>query len=190
MFAAKSKVDLMIEVWEKLDCESVGADEILAIEKAISERFGKQAVDSPMVIARQLADEGAMLRHSEIMALYVERNSDRPYEAAFRNILNIDDLPEAASSLRRLENLRRKYKADNDKEGLRLVSEKGREGRAEALNRSKDKALSADERARYAEIAEWLTLWMQSPEMFETWIERRLDSYDFARKFSDALEKK
>lgn len=173
----------MIEVWEKLDCESVGAAEIVAIESAVLERFGKAAVDSPMIIARLLADEGAVLRHSEIMELYVERASDRPFEPAFRNILNIADLPEAAASLRRLENLRRKYVADQNKEGLRLVREKGQQGRAEALGRVSDQRLEDDERAKYAEIAEWLTLWMQSPEMFETWIDLRLSSADFREKF-------
>lgn len=188
MFAAKNKIDLMIEMWEKLDCESVGAQEIVAIEAAVEERFGKAAVDSPMIIARLLADEGAVLRHSEIMRLYIERGSERPYDAAFRNILNIDDLPEAAMSLRKLENLRRKYTADDDREGLRLVRERGREGRAEALERSKDKKRSEAERDRYKEIAEWLTLWMQSPEMFETWIDLRLSSADFRDKFPEAVE--
>lgn len=187
MFAAKNKIDLMIEVWEKLDCESVGAVEIVAIEKAVLERFGKAAIDSPMIIARLLADEGAVLRHSEIMKLYVERNSERPYEAAFRNILNVDDLPETAMSLRKLENLRRKYAADKDKEGLRLVREKGREGRSEAVERSKDTKRDIAERERYKEIAEWLTLWMQSPEMFEAWIDLRLSSADFRSKFPDSV---
>lgn len=189
MFDASNKTDLIIEVWEKLDCESVGADEVLAIEKAVLERYGKAAVDSPMIIARLLADEGAVLRHSEIMSLYIERGSDRPYDAAFRNILSIDDLPAAAVSLRKLENLRRKYTADKNKEGLRLVRESGREGRAEALDRAKDKKRSQAERERYMEIAEWLTLWMQSPEMFETWIDLRLSSADFRDKFPEAVEK-
>jgi hypothetical protein len=188
MFNARNKDDLMIEVWEKLDCESVGADEIIAIENAVLERFGRAAVGSPMVIARLLADEGAVLRHSEIMNLYIERNSDRPYEAAFRNALNIGDLAEAAASLRRLENLRRKYTADKDKEGLRLVREKGREGRAEALERAKDGNRSPEDRERYGEIAEWLTLWMQSPEMFETWIDLRLSSSDFQKKFPGLVQ--
>jgi len=186
MFEAKNKVDLIIEVWEKLDCESVGAEEIAAIEQAVLDRFGKAAVESPMDIARLLADEGAMLRHSEIMELYVERSSDRPYEPALRNILNITDLPAAAGSLRRMENLRRKYSAEGDKEGLRLVIEKGREGRLEALEQAKDRKREAGERVRYSEIAEWLTLWMQSPEMFEMWIERRLESVDFQKKFPEA----
>lgn len=183
MFASLNKTDLIIEIWEKLDCESVGATEIVAIENAVLERFGKAAVDSPMQIARLLADEGAVLRHSEIMALYVERASDRPFDPAFRNILNIADLPGAAASLRRLENLRRKYLSDGNKEGLRLVLEKGRKGRTEALEMAKDKSLDRSEQTKYAEIAEWLTLWMQSPEMFETWIDIRLSSADFREKF-------
>ncbi len=40
----------------------------------------------------------------------------------------------------------------------------------------------------YAEIAEWLTLWMQSPEMFETWIDLRLSSADFRAKFPGAVK--
>lgn len=187
MLESRNKTDLIIEVWERLDCESVGADEIRAIEQAVLEKFGKSAVDSPMIIARLLADEGAVLRHSEIMQLYVERASDRPYEPAFRNILDIDDLPAAAASLRRLENLRRKYKADNDTEGLRLVIEKGRKGRTDALRMAGDTKFLPDERTKYAEIAEWLTLWMQSPEMFETWIDIRLSSQDFRNKFPEAV---
>ena len=189
MFKARNKTDLMIEVWEKLDCESVGADEIKAIENAVLERFGKAALDSPMVIARLLADEGAVLRHSEIMELYVERHADRPHEPAFRNILKIDSLAEAASSIRRLENLRRKYAADQNKEGARLVREKGREGRAEALKRANDPRTTDANRLIYAEIAEWLTLWMQSPEMFETWIDLRLSSADFKTKFPDVADR-
>jgi hypothetical protein len=189
MFEARNKTDLIIEVWEKLDCESVGAEEIKAIEAAVLERFGRPALDSPMVIARLLADEGAVLRHSEIMGLYVERYSDRPHEPAFRNILKLDGLAEAASSIRRLDNLRRKYAADGNTEGLRLVREKGREGRTEALQRANDKRTIDEDRLAYAEIAEWLTLWMQSPEMFASWIDLRLSSADFRRTFPDVADR-
>ena len=186
MFEARNKTDLIIEVWEKLDCESVGADEIKAIERVLLDRFGKSAVDPPMVIARLLADEGAVLRHSEIMDLYVKRRSDRPHEPAFRNIVVLDDLAAAEASIRRLENLRRKYAADRSKEGLRLIGEKGREARAEAQQRANDQRNSDSERLMYAEIAEWLTLWMQSPEIFGSWIDLRLSSADFREKFSDS----
>ena len=170
MFEARNKNDLMIEVWEKLDCESVGAEEILAIEEVVLDRFGTSAVESPMIIARILADEGRALRHSEIMDLYVKRASDRPYEAAFRNAMNITDLDSTHASIKRLENLRRKYLAEGDKEGLRIVREEGMTARKEALKQAKNAKITDDARQMNAEIAEWLTLWMQSPEMFETWI--------------------
>ncbi|MGD9589253.1 MAG: hypothetical protein AB7Q37_00680 [Pyrinomonadaceae bacterium] len=185
MFTARNKQDLMIEVWEKLDCESVGAAEILAIEAAVIGQYGKQAVDSPMVIARLLSDEGAILRHAEIMELYVERATGDPYEAAFRNIVVISDLGKAAASLKRLENLRRKYLSDGDDEGLRRVKECGVEARVEAIDRAQTGTIDPNVRARYAEIAEWFTLWLQSPEMFEAWIELRRSSRDFRDKFAE-----
>jgi len=183
MFESRNKADLIIEVWEKLDCESVGAGELLAIEQAVIDRFGKAAVDSPMIVARLLADEGAVLRHSEIMELFVERHSDRPYDASFRNILNITDLDSTLASIKRLENLRRKFAAEEDKEGLRLLREKGREGRKDALALAKSEKLQPDERHKNAEIAEWLTLWMQSPEMFEAWVTLRRAAADFKKTF-------
>src|SRR6266446_7946862 len=64
---ARTKEDLIVEVWEQLDCDSVGAAELEQIQKAIRERFGEGAVDSPASIARLLADEGAILRHPEVL---------------------------------------------------------------------------------------------------------------------------
>lgn len=176
MFEARSKNDLIIEVWEKLDCESVGSTEIEAIEEAVKGRFGNSAVDSPMVIARLLADEGAELRHAEIMELYVERASDRPYDAALLNILDTSGLPQALASIRKMENLRRKLSADGDKEGLRLLREL-------ALNAKKDLVHGS---IFDREIAEWLTIWLGSPDIFENWIKLRQGSPDYISKFREA----
>src|SRR5436853_7909384 len=103
MWKARTKDDLIIEVWEKLDCENVGAAEIKAIETVLLDKYGESAIESPMVIARLLADEGADLRHSEIMQLYVERASDRPYDGAFRNLVKTDDLKSTLASISTLE---------------------------------------------------------------------------------------
>ena len=66
MFTSRTKTDLIIEVWEKLDCESVGAKEIEAIETVVRDRFGYGAVESPMIIARLLALHSASLTLSFI----------------------------------------------------------------------------------------------------------------------------
>ncbi len=176
MFESRNKIDLIIEVWEKLDCESVGAAEILAIETVVRDRFGEQAVDSPMITARLLADEGAELRHPEIMRLYLERAENRPYDAVFRNILDVTSLTRAMSSLRRMENLRRKFVSDGDKEGLRLLREIALE-RKEYLGSEKGRGELSQ--AVAGEMDEWLRIWLGSPDVFEHWIKLRQATDEF-----------
>jgi len=150
---------------------------------------GKGTVDSPMVIARLLADEGADLRHSEIMNLYVERASDRPHDAALRNILNIDNLASAARSIRHLENLRLKYKSENDKEGLRHVRETGLHGKQIATELAEKVKLEAADKLLNAEIAQWFRIWLETPEVFENWLILRQRSPDFVDKFGEITDK-
>jgi len=181
VWKSRNKTELIIEVWEKLDCENVGASEIEAIEIAVADVFGKSAVESPMKIARLLADEGAELRHSEIMELYVRRASDRPYDAAFANLIETGDFRTALRSIRQMENLRRKFESESDREGLRLL-------RTQAIAEKDRKIASSKTQIGAAEIAEWLNIWLKSPEVFETWVKLRLASADFKSKFGEDLK--
>lgn len=185
MWQSRTKNDLVIEVWEKLDCESVGAAEIEAIETVIADNYGESAVDSPMVIARLLADEGADLRHSEIMMLFVERNADTVYSAALRNVLQLADLKHALATIRHLENLRRKYVSENDKEGSRRLRETALRGKKmvnEIVKRPSTEGLA---RQINIEISEWLSVWLQTPAFFDDWVELRQRSADFVERFGE-----
>lgn len=178
MWQSKTKRDLMIEVWEKLDCESVGSTEIDAIEEVIRDVFGDSAVESPMQIARLLADEGAELRHSEIMELYVTRYEARPYTAEFRNILKTGSFRQTLASVRSLDNLRKKFLTEGDKNGIRLIRERVIEAKKKLTTTPME-----------TEIAEWLTVWLQTPDAFETWVSLRQRSADFRSKFGDGAAK-
>jgi hypothetical protein len=190
MYKSRTKNDLIIEVWEALDCESVGAKELIAIEAAVRERFGQSAVDSPMKMARLLADEGAELRHAEIMQLDVERRLESPYDAMFRNILKFSDFRQTLASIRHLENLRRKFHSENDKEGLRLVRETALRGKNRAQMIAGNEKVDEQKRAEKAEIAEWFTIWLQSPEIFENWVGLRQNSKDFKDRFHQDEEER
>lgn len=183
MFESRTKLDLIIEVWEKLDCESVGAEEIEAIELVVRDKFGQSAVDSPMIIARMLADEGAELRHAEILKLDVQRRTESPYDAMFRNILKFSDFKQTLNSIRQLENLRQKFLKENDKEGLRLVKEIGIKGKNRASMISKNEKVDNKKRDEKAEISEWFKIYLESPEVFESWVKVRQNSKDFKEKF-------
>ena len=183
MWTSRTKDDLIIEVWEKLDCENVGAAEIEAIETAVASEYGKAAVDSPMVIARLLADEGSELRHSEIMRLYVERAANRPYEAALRNVLRLGDLRSAISTIRDLENLRNKYRLDGDKDGLRKLRETALLGKREVNELAESPKTEAINRQINIEISQWLSIWLQTPELFANWVDMRQNTREFVEKF-------
>ena len=183
MFVAKNKTDLIIEVWEKLDCESIGREELLAIETVVRDTYGQSAVDSPMTVARLLADEGAELRHSEIMHLYIERVSDRPYDAAIQDLFDLTDLKTLHSSLKKAENLRRVLFSRNDNTALRLLRNRAIEMKKIAASTANDVRRPEILRRVQAEAAEWISLWLQSPELFENWVLLRRASEDFKRKF-------
>ncbi len=185
MWESRTKIDLIIEVWEKLDCESVGAKEIEAVEMVVREKFGDSAVESPMIIARLLADEGAELRHAEIMELDVERRLESPYDAMFRNILKFSDFNQTLASIRRLENLRKKFLSENDREGLRLVRETVLKGKSRSQMIAKNEKVEKKKREEKQEIVEWFTIWLQSPEVFENWITLRRNSPDFLNRFGE-----
>ncbi len=183
MWNARTKDELIIEVWEKLDCENVGRIQIEAIETAVSAHFGKSAIDSPMVLARLLAAEGAELRHSEIMELYLARASDRPYDAALRTVLRLDDLRSALSTIRDLENLRRKYRSDGDKDGLRELRETALRGKRELNETADSQTTGTVERKIAIEIIQWLSLWLQTPELFDNWVSIRQNTVEFRGLF-------
>src|SRR6266550_2095800 len=82
-WSARTKRELIIEVWEALDCESVGAHELEQIQQALVEKFGAGALESPAAIARTVADEGAVLRHPEVF----------DYDARWREQLISSTLP-------------------------------------------------------------------------------------------------
>jgi hypothetical protein len=183
MWQSRTKNDLIIEVWEKLDCESIGAAEIEAIETVVGDVFGPAAVESPMVIARLLADEGAELRHSELMDLYVTRASARTFEPAFADLGTVSDLSEAEETLKTLADLRRKYMSADDTAGLREVRQRAIDIKQTAADEALNQKLDAVSRQVQAEIAEWLTVWLQTPELFDNWLALRQSSADFKDKF-------
>ncbi len=189
MYESQNKTDLMIEVWESLDCESIGAAELIAIEDAVRASFGNAAVDSPMAAARLLADEGAELRHDEILRLFVDRNAKTLHDAALRNIVDIGDLQKLSRSIDRMENLRRRYSVAGDKEGLRLLRQKAIKFKDIAHELSVDSRTSPNDRLLNAEIAEWLTIWLQTPELFGAWAALRIRSAEFREWFGEEGQK-
>ncbi len=183
MWTSRTKSDLIIEVWEKLDCESVGAVEIEAIEIAVADRFGASAVESPMAIARQLADEGAELRHAEILTLFVQRLTPVQDELINEIELDFSSLDSALVSVRRADAERQTFVANADTERQKRLRERILDAKNRAVDGTRNPKVAAGRRAELGEIAEWLTIWLQTPAIFANWLDLRTNSRDFKERF-------
>ncbi len=182
---SRTKRDLMIEVWERLDCETVGAEELKAVLEAVVGAFGEGAAESPSRVARLLADEGAELRHAEVLEADARWRTTDPYEAMFRNVLKFSTFDEAAASLKRLDNLRLQFKRKGDKEGLRRVNETVLRGKQRAEMIARNRGVNPRKRAEKTEIADWFTVWLRQPEIFEDWLHLRRRSKEFRARFAE-----
>ncbi len=180
---ARTKRDLIIEVWEALDCESVGAAELKAIQTAVRAKYGDGAVESHASVARLLADEGAELRHPEVLELDVLQRSGDDFSEKLHGLLEFNDLENAAASLVNLERLRNAYSDAHDQVGLRRVRDAVMKAKRRVQLNVADKGLSQIERIVNAEMADWIAVWLRQPELFETWLELRRRSPEFEEKF-------
>jgi len=183
MWQARTKDELAIEVWEKLDCESVGETEIEAIQSAIVGRFGDAALESPMKLARLLADEGAVLRHPEILRCYVRQQLPSISEREIRDEIDLSDLANALRSIRLLETARNDRQLASDRDGQKQLRELALEAKRR-VNEAIHSSRTPDSiRAMNIEITEWLSHWLQTPSLFESWVTMRIESNDFKQRF-------
>ena len=186
---ARTKREVIIEEWGRLGGASIGHRELDQIQRAIAGRFGNAAVDSPAAIARVLADEGAELRHPEVIefdARWRETKIESGEFAGQDDVVgaNLSRLKDAETLIRKFERLRRKYERTEDRSGLRRLRDSAVGARQTAQSLAKHRKLEADRRVEQAEIAQWLAVWLQTPDLFDDWLDLRRRSPDFRKKFS------
>ncbi len=173
-----TRAELAIAVWESLDCESVGAAELTQIREAVSDRFGAGAVESPAALARILADEGAVLRHPEVIECDA---AWRAKQLAGSESNDWSSLADAAEAILGLEELRQEI--TDDRARLRELTDRAIQIRQDRLMMSESPVLSEAERAEATEIAAWLEVWLRSPDLFSDWLALRLTTSEFRRLF-------
>ena len=152
---------MIVEVWEETGQDVVGASELTLIQNALAERFGTES--SPASIARVLADHGARLGHPEILqadAQWRERQYlFTPDDLAF------DSIDAANIFIDKLEQLRQ----TRDQQSLRQS----------VLEIKSELDLLAPRHIVAREVAQWLTVWLQNPQIFPEWLDLRRSTKDF-----------
>ncbi|HEV7396847.1 MAG TPA: hypothetical protein VGN86_10090 [Pyrinomonadaceae bacterium] len=177
-----TKRDLMIATWEALDCESVGKSELGEIQLVLENRFGKGGNTSPAAIGRVLADEGAVLRHPELLEADVHWRRKQLRNGSDES-LKFDSLDEAVESFARLHAQRREILENDSEEEVDSLYELAARHKADCLLRAASPIMTVRQQAEAKEVASWFDVWLRTPELFEDWLELRRASAPFRKRF-------
>ena len=176
-----TKQEFIVEAWEALDCESVGVKELEDIQRAVREKFGLE--ESPAAIARMLADEGAVLRHPEVLECDAQWREEDSQEPDTIRALRTTALAGAANTMKNLQGLRGTLTQASNQSELHRLMESVRQIRQDQLLVAQSKVIDEKARMEACELAEWLGVWLGSPHLFNDWLELRLNSPGFRRQF-------
>lgn len=168
----RTKRDVILEVWVESDSQSAGAYELNLIQQAVEESFG--TVESPASLARILADGGIPLRHPEILEADSAWRERRLSELFGSTGLDFGSPKAALESVRRIEELRVQLVEAGDQRKVKSLVEYAREVKTDLLDQ---------QTLIGGEAAEWLTVWLQNPGIFENWLSLRQNSGEFLKKF-------
>jgi hypothetical protein len=177
--------DVILKCWQELDRAAVDARVLGVVQERLADEFDE--VYSPAVIARILADEGAELRHPEVIESDAQWRKQQiklhlsiPSEEALAIVDEPLTLASAEHLIEKLERLRSQAQASSVQH-LRDIAIDARK-RAQLL--AKKQTYTSAQRAEQLEIAEWLGVWIKTPTLFADWSDLRRRSEDFRKRFS------
>jgi len=187
----RSKQEFIVAEWHRLGEKAIGRKELRAIQRGLHKKFGDEAIESPAKIARVLADEGAQLRHPEVIEFDAKWREEKIEKEAskFRGLERFLDakpvrLQEAESLIKKLEQTRQGSERDEDKVNVQRLREIAINARQAAELLANDSTLNQKQCNEQTEIAQWLSVWLQTPTLFDDWLDLRRRSPDFRKNFS------
>ena len=157
---------LIIDAWKPLDKEVVGAAELESIRETVVERFGADV--SPASIARSLADHGVRLGHPEILRADARWRESNLFFTA--EDLTIETLDQATTLMEKIDTQRQQL----EKPRLEQLYQQVRQFKSE---------LELIPTLLARELAQWLTIWLQNPQIFGEWLELRRATAEFRKQF-------
>lgn len=98
-------------------------------------------------------------------------------------LLKFESLRSAEKTLRDLDERFQRFKAENDPASMERCRQIILKGKKRALMISTNTKVSAKKREEKAEIAQWFTLWLQTPDVFWQWLSIRQATEDYCRRF-------
>ena len=174
------KKQVIIELWRETGKQTAGASELELLQHGLLTRFGAGGAESPTSIARTLADHGVSLRHPEILEADQRWRHDRMTALFSPEDLSVGTLEAATALIQKVERLRHEFAADDAM--LESLRQSVRRMKSELeLLAKREKAEKTRQLAQ--ELAQWVTVWLQNPQIFGEWLALRRATAEFRERF-------
>ncbi len=172
-----TKKHAILEIARALKTVRFTPAEIEQIRRQLVTRLGADAQTSPDYIISVLEDAGLKVVRSK------QADTQGRYEEEFHDLLHFSTLEEAEMCIIRLDELLRHFHASSEPTAEERILEVGRLGRRRAEMIAHNHKVEPAKRAEKQEIANWFTVWLETPSAFFEWLEVRKQSPDFLGRF-------
>jgi hypothetical protein len=172
-----TKKAMIVEVARSLRKPRFTPAEIEQIRRQLIAHLGAQGKTSPDYIVSVLQEAGLRVVWS------TRSDTEGRYEEEFEDLLHFSTLQEAEMCLIRLDELLRKFVVEGERAASERVREVARLGKRRAEMIARNHKVDAQKRAEKVEIANWFTIWLQTPDAFFDWLEVRKQSPEFKKEF-------
>lgn len=163
----------IVDWWTENGNEPAGAAELDRLQQALSERFGVQGRETPAALARTLADNGVRLKHPEILEADVRWREREQVSLFTSEDLSFTSIDAAITWAEKLS------ASENHSEMRKFVLQL----KAELELVAKSMRIPLPDRLIAAEVAYWLSVWLQNPPIFADWLVLRRQSPEFCQRF-------
>lgn len=179
---SRTKKALILEVARELAKPRYTPAEIEQIRRKLIANLGAQGKTSVEYIISVLEEAGLRV------VMSTKSDTEGVYEEEFSDLLHFSTLDEAEMCLIRLDELLRKFSAEEERAAAERVREVARLGRRRAEMIARNHKVDAAKRAEKEEIAQWFSIWLNTPDAFFDWLEVRKQSADFQTRFPTTPE--
>lgn len=178
--ATLTKKELILEIGRSLSVNRFTPAEVEQIRRQLIVRLGESGKTSPDYIADVLEDAGLRVLWS------TKADTEGHYEEEFHDLLHFATLEEAEICIMRLDELLRKFRAEEEGVAAERVLEVARLGRRRAEMIARNPKVDSKKRDEKEEILHWFQIWLETPDTFFDWLEIRKQSPEFQQRFPPA----
>jgi len=177
-----SKKQILLDYFPARGKQPVELSDLNAARNELRRLLGSGDRTSLGYIASILREAGHEVRYED---RYSDPVMPEPYANRLKGVLEFHDLASAEKSLLRLDAIFCEYLNASDRLGTTWVRVLVKKGKLRAQSLAANPRVQAQKRREKQEIACWFQVWLETPDLFASWLELRKSSEEFQSLFGD-----